>query len=267
MNGNQHYLSLLAQVLAAGQVIETRNSRCKRLFGMRVKLTSFPLVWTRRTAWKTCLRELEWFMSGSNHVSDLHPSARAWWEPWEAPSGTVHYNYAAQLRCSFGTRERTGFDQVDFLTNGIARHPFSRRNVITTWNTADMAESDCAITNCWGTVLQAFVDTGNTLHLVTYQRSADVVCGLSHNWVQIWALLLYFAHRGGRKPGTVTWLGGDVHVYEAHESLASRMLALPEVEKSVDLVYTPTSADFTADDFTLSGPYSPLLEDRAEMIV
>jgi thymidylate synthase len=155
------------------------------------------------------------------------------------------------------------------LISGIREHPFSRRNVITTWNAADMNCPDCPITNCHGTVIQAFVDSWKQLHLVTYQRSADAVVGVPHNWFQYWAFLVWLASLTGKGVGSLTWVGGDVHLYDVHEALAREMLARKgEVNYTeVDLVYRPTDAAFRADDFSLASPYNPVLNVSAEMVV
>lgn len=268
------YASIIRECLA-GERITTRNSVCFRTFARQVRFTSTPLVCSRKTSWKNCLREWEWFMSGSNAIEDLHPSVRHWWMPWAAdeqhygkpglgPDFRVAHNYSEQFRYFQG---RTGYvDQIQYLIDGIRNHPFSRRNVITTWNTADMAHPECKITNCHNSLTQAFVDTENRLHLVTYQRSVDVICGLPHNWAQEWAFLLWLAHLGGRLVGSLTWIGGDVHVYEAHLPLAEKILAAPP-QQSPEMVYRPTSEEFLADDFSLDREYAPVVNERAEMIV
>lgn len=253
-----------------GHVINTRNSECRRWIAGYWKFWQIPLVSARRTAWKNALREWEWFMSGSNRIEDLHPSVRQWWEPWVNDAGIVPFNYGYQFSNFAGSDIVGTIDQIKYLVDGIRNHPFSRRNVITTWNTADMADSECPITNCHGTVIQAFVNPDDSLHLATYQRSADVICGLPHNWVQYWAFLMWLAHRGGRSVGSLTWVGGDVHVYKQHYELADKILRAATSRKpgnTPNLVYTPTSEEFKADDFTLDGEYTPVLTDRAEMVV
>src|SRR5690606_26897284 len=126
---------------------------------------------------------------GSEDIKDLHPSVRPWWEPWANIEGQVLFNYSDQFRAFAGTDGRV-VDQIEYLIDGIKNHPYSRRNVITTWNAADMTNPACPITNCHSTVTQAFVNPDNSLHLVTYQRSVDVICGLPHNWIQYWSFLL-----------------------------------------------------------------------------
>lgn len=267
------YALLLRRLLDEGEQVETRNSRCRRLIACRERFTRFPLVSLRTTAWRTALYELEWFLrGGAERLVDAHPSVHPWWSPWvedavETPGlGVLRHGYGSQLRSAAGHDGRV-VDQIQLLIDGITEHPSSRRNVVTTWNTADMTAPDCKITTCWGTVIQAFVSPEtNALHLVTYQRSADVVCGLPHNWVQAWALLMWLAHRGGREVGSLTWMGGDVHLYETHEVLARRVTRT-QSKTSPNLVYRPSARVFLANDFTLDGEYVPTIRERAEMVI
>ncbi len=159
-------------------------------------------------------------------------------------------------------------DQVAMLIDGIKNHPHSRRNVITTWVPSHVESGLMEPTNCHNTVTQAFVEPAdNSLHLVTYQRSVDVICGVPHNWIQMWAFGLWLAHRSGRTFSSLTWIGGDCHVYDAHRDLANRILLCNRPVGTPNLTYTPTSDEFRADDFALDAEYVPVLTDRAEMIV
>lgn len=253
-----------------GDSVTTRNSTVMRASN-RVNADFFetPLVTVRKAAWKSALREWEWFMSGSDDINDLHKSVHGWWKPWANTWGRVYSNYSRQFRNFAGGGNTV--DQIEYLIDGIKNHPYSRRNVITTWNTADMVAPETPITNCHGTVIQAFVDPKtNELDLFTYQRSVDVICGLPHNWIQYWAFLMWLAHRSGRKVGRLEWCGGDVHVYDVHEPIVKEIGGLKwgsQVEDGPNLVYNPTSQEFKADDFTLDREYVPLTTTKAEMVV
>jgi thymidylate synthase len=267
MNPDRVYADLLRDVITRGDALPTRNAPVRRLFARQAVFRITPLVRARKTAWRCALREMEWFLSGSNRLEDLHPSVRHWWAPWADAEGRVANNYSAQLRRFAG---RGGdVDQVAALLSGVRDHPHSRRNCITTWNTADMLAPETRITNCHGTVIQAFVDAPGALHLVTYQRSADVVCGLPHNWVQYWALLLWLASSAGRHAGSLTWVGGDVHVYGCHLALAREIIHAADglAGAGPQLVYEPSGPDFRAHDFGLDARYEPVLAARAKMVV
>lgn len=254
---DSEYKLLISNILETGTTLQTRNSKCTRIIGPSIVFDKCPLVSIRRTAWKTALREMEWFLSGSNNLKDLHPSVHPWWKPWADSDGCIKYNYGVQFGRQF----------PQFLA-GIKKHPLSRRNVLTTW-TPEMWERDCPITNCHGTVLQAFVDIGGTdkLTLVTYQRSVDVICGLPHNWIQYWALALYIARvTGCSQQVELQWIGGDTHIYAEHEELARKILNGPD--QSHEMYYNGLGdTTFRADDFTLEGKYEPWCEDKAELIV
>jgi len=235
-----------------------------------VTFTQTPLVTVRRTAWKNALREFEWFLSGSNNINDLDKKVHSWWKPWADNDGFIPNNYSRQLRNFFGISNSV--DQVEYMIDTLTNDPGSRRNVITTWNTADMLDANTPITNCHGTVIQAFVEPSNdSVHLTMYQRSCDMVLGVPHNWIQYWALMLYLSHRSGRKPGTFTWIGGDCHVYPNHEpdvkEMANKLNPKKGTYEIPNLIYKPTSKKFKADDFSLDIKYKPLYLKSLKMTV
>jgi thymidylate synthase len=92
-------------------------------------------------------------------------------------------------------------------------------------------------------------------------RSTDAVLGLPHNLVQHRALQLYFAHHAGMAAADyyVLFLN-DVHYYDHpdHNAFVDWLVDVDfeHVGDTNDLVYTPTSAEFKASDFSLK--YTPL---------
>ncbi|MDE2095782.1 MAG: hypothetical protein KGL39_00880 [Patescibacteria group bacterium] len=168
-------------------------------------------------------------------------------------------------------RKQLYIDQIECLLDGIRNHPFSRRNLITSWIPSHVYGGLSNPTNCHNTVTQTFVDDDNKLHLVTYQRSVDVICGLPHNLVQEWSFLLWLAHHGNRQVGSLTWIGGDVHIYETHLELAQEIRDTAyagKIPSPPELVYKPSEGEmYKADDFTLAGEYKPIITKRAEMII
>lgn len=265
-----NFMYMIEKIMCEGSFVDTRNSTTKRLRNLQTTYTQTPLVTVRCTAWKNALREMEWFLSGSSNINDLHEKVRHWWQPWADKKGIIQNNYSKQFREFQGTG--INVDQINYLKNAIQKHPYSRRSVITTWNTADMIAPFTPITNCHGTVIQAFVEPAdNSLHLTMYQRSSDMVLGLPHNLIQYWAFLMYLAHRGERSVGSFTWIGGDCHIYEDHFDLVDEMSEAlkkaPKNEILPALEYNPTDNEFKADDFSLDIKYKPLLKKPAKMIV
>ena len=265
MTGNEAYRSLLFELLH-GEKVTTRNATVTRVVASKLRFCQTPLVTSRKTPWKTALREFEFFLAGGSNIRTMHPSVRPWWQPWTEPNGGMPNSYGLQFREFYGSYGPV--DQVTRLIDGVRDHPYSRRNLITTWNTSDMVHPSTLITTCHGTIIHAVVHPkDNSLELITYQRSADVMVGLPANWFQYWALLLWLCSQTGREVGSLVWIGGDVHLYDTHRELAQRVLDAPDQTPCPQLVYQSGSTDFLADDFSLDREYIPGLVERAEMVV
>lgn len=286
-NTDHMYVNLMRAIVKYGDNIQTRNSKVKRLTNAVFVFDKTPLVSIRTTAWKSAIEEMRWFLSGSNNIKDLKPTVQEWWKPWADKQGVVKFNYGEQLR-AFATHCDDGltytYDQLSGFVKGVKEHSFSRRNIMTTWHAADMNDSRCPITNCHGTIIQAFGRENGALDITMYQRSVDVVCGLPHNWIQYWAFLKWLSYVTGHTPGVFTWIGGDVHIYSEHFDLVHKMSDLYNTQKgdsdSPQLMYHPEpntdtqyrstvrgSYPFRVEDFQLDRDYRPLCNDKAKMIV
>lgn len=220
------YRLLLEDVRSNGDLVESRNGACKSLIdALPVLFLDTPLVTVRRTAWRLALREMEWFLSGE---PECPPELMGWWQGQLNPDDEYLYGYGAQLRsfdADYGEMCR-GYDQIQALITGIREHPNSRRLLATTWHPWEMNHITAVNgnprtpTTCHGTIIQAHVRNG-ALNLTTYQRSADIMLGVPHNWIQYWALLLWLAYHCHLKPGTLRWLFGDLHLYQHETHLAA----------------------------------------------
>jgi thymidylate synthase len=264
------YQKLVHDVMERGEVVLNRNGTTWREFVVGpFHFSSTPLVSIRKVPWKYGLDEFQWFMSGSDYLYDLPESVRRWWSPWGSQYGHVEFNYSIQFRDFRGTGDRS-IDQIQYLIDGIKNHPNSRRLCITTWNTADMTHPKCPISNCHGSFIQCSVGGDGLLNLFMFQRSADVIVGLPVNWLQYWAFLLWLCHCTDKYPGTLTWMGGDVHVYHEHKDLANRIVNLESKwwPETPELKYIPSSEEFKANDFSLDGcEYKPIISESAKMVV
>jgi len=62
------YINLIRTILNEGTVEEGRNGKTRSTFGysmtFSLKNGSLPLITTKRTAWRTCLKELLFFIRG-----------------------------------------------------------------------------------------------------------------------------------------------------------------------------------------------------------
>ena len=65
------YLNLLDDILNHGEDFIGRNGKTKAIYGSAMHFSlennKIPLMTTKKVAWKTCLRELLWFIKGETN--------------------------------------------------------------------------------------------------------------------------------------------------------------------------------------------------------
>ena len=256
------YQEALEKILNEGQVILTRNAWCRTHVELdQIIFSSTPLVTLRKTAWKMAIQEMEWFMSGDPQCP---PHLLPWWKHQLNKEGCYLSGYSEQFRYATGDFVHD-FDQIRFILDGLRFHANSRRLLMTAWNPFDMAnitkknDNQETPATCHSTLIQ-FSVMNEKLYMTCYQRSADMLLGVPHNWIQSWALLLWFAHHAKLSAGTMRWLFGNAHVYchETHQTTAESLLKLhvnSNEENTFTLRYQPKNDNevFLAKDFIMEG--------------
>jgi thymidylate synthase len=264
---DRQYLDLIEDIYHSGSVVKTRNGIVNKIFHRTLTFDSTPLISVRKIAWQNAIIEFEWFLSGSDKLEDLNPKVHHWWKPWVNKSGRILNSYSKQFRKFDGTYNT--IDQIRYLQQLLKNDPQSRRMVITTWNTADMAHAATPITNCHGSLITADVNPEtNSLNLSIVQRSADVMLGLPHNLIQYWAFMLYLAKGTNLNTGMMYYTVENAHIYEQHMQTAHECINY-SIQSVVTptLTYSPSSDTFKHEDFKLQGNYNPILTKRLELIV
>ena len=282
MSADLEYQRCIHSVLNYGDRIITRNNPVYSNHMLTPAIFfDAPLVQFRKTAWKKAISEMEWFMSGNPKCPD---NLLDWWDGQLNSNGELLDGYGSQFRYSsyqYDTGELEYFDQVRFILDGLKNNPNSRRLIMSTWNPGEMAaitetnQNQNTPTCCHSIVVQFFV-RNDMLHMTSYQRSADMLLGVPHNWIQSWALLLYFAHHSGLNVGSMQWLWGDAHIYDepSHIEVAKQIIELTPQPCDFKLIYNPTNIEndngipkFKASDFTYTGTIAkPQITSRPTLL-
>ena len=283
--GEQSYLALLARAWDEGSPRRDRTGVGTRaLFGATLAFDlaagAVPLLTTKRVAWKAALRELLWLLSGDTNIRALVAQGVHIWTDWplerharETGERLGRDAFEARILADDDFARRWGdlgpvygrqwrrwpgpdgpIDQIAGLLDGLVRDPTSRRLLFTGWNVAElplMALPPCHMT------YQYFVADGR-LHGLLFQRSCDIGLGLPFNLFEAATLIHLFAGHVGLEPGTLTWMGGDVHVYENHGPLVATQRereprAFPQLRIATR---RETIDDYRFEDFAVEG-YDP----------
>lgn len=245
----QQYLQLIREICKSGTEEESRNGKVFSIFGnmMRFSLKDgkLPLLTTKKVAWKTCFKELMWFIKGSTnneklkkqnvHIwdangsrefldsrnlsyeeDDLGPVYGHQWRHFNAEYSNCHEDYKG-----------AGVDQLQNVISMLKdpNQRTSRRMVISAWNPCQLDEM--ALPPCH-VLFQFHVSQNKYLHCSMYQRSGDVGLGVPFNIASYSMLTHIIAKHCDLIPYEFVYFLGNAHIYEEHmESLKEQMNRLP----------------------------------------
>lgn len=274
MHQEHQYLDLIKNILDNGTWEEGRNGRTKSIFGnmMRFDLTNgkIPILTTKKTAWKTCLKELLWFIRGETdnkllqdqgvHIWDgnttrefLDSRGLNYREGLIGPGyGFQWRNFNASYDKETGGPAEKGIDQLQQIIDALKdpAQRTSRRLVMTAWNPCqlnEMALPPCHI------LCQFNVHDGNKLSCCMFQRSNDEACGTTLNIASYSFLTHLLAKHCGLEAYEFVYFKGNCHIYEEHvEGLKLQITRTPYPFPTVSIKEVRENInDYTIDDFVL----------------
>jgi thymidylate synthase len=183
-NLDKQYQSLLQDILENGVKKETRNGDTISVFARQIRHNmqdGFPVLTTKKMAWKTMVTELLWFLRGDTNIKFLVDNGCHIWDGDAYKSYSDHFIgyddvpnkewFIEQIKTDdefakkFGDlgkiygkqwRKWTGYenntkvngvydeyqiDQISNLINDLKTNPDSRRLMVTAWNPADLEAS------------------------------------------------------------------------------------------------------------------------------
>jgi thymidylate synthase len=269
------YLDIVKRILETGTWENTRNGKTISTFGamMRFSLQNnvIPILTTKKVAWKTCLKELLWFIRGETDNKILKSQGVHIWDAngcrnfldsrglsyEEDELGPVygrqwrHFNADNDLQT--GKRVGEGIDQLQQIIDALKdpAQRTSRRLIMTAWNPCQidqMALPPCHV------MCQFNVHDGNKLSCSLYQRSADFGLGVCFNIASYSFLTHLLAKHCGLEAYEFVHFMGNCHIYEEHveamqEQLKRQPYPLPtlnikEVRKNI--------SDYQVNDFEVN---------------
>tara|TARA_A100001015_G_scaffold284352_1_gene350721 strand:+ start:1703 stop:2593 length:891 start_codon:yes stop_codon:yes gene_type:complete len=288
INDEQQYLNLINNIINNGILETGRNGIVKSIFGvtMRFDLTNntIPLMTTKKLAWKTCLKELLWFISGKtdnkilkqNNVKIWNENAsrefldsRGLHHLEEDDLGPVyghqwrHFN-AKYTSCNDDYTDK-GIDQlkniIDLLNDPSQNN--SRRLLISAWNPQQLDEM--ALPPCH-LLMQFKVTQNKNLHLALYQRSGDVGLGVPFNIASYAFLAHLVAHHCGLNATELVHFIADAHIYVEHLEILSGQKSLTPLEPpKINIKNKYDSIDkYTFEDFEINN-YNHLQQLKMNM--
>ncbi len=229
----------------------------------------FPVVTTKKFAFKACIAEMLGFLRGYDNAADFRKLGCKVWdananenEAWLANRsrggkddlGAI-YGVQARGWGSWKGCPENAIDQLKTVYDDLRRGIDNRREIVTHWNPGllhRMALPPCHL-------LYQFGIQGDRLNLIMYQRSCDMPLGVPFNITGYAWLLSVMAHTTGHKPGVFTHVLHDIHIYRnqidtVHKQLARNPYHLPQLKINPHMqTLEDLETWVTVDDFKLEG--------------
>ena len=268
----RQYLYLISDIKNEGSLEKGRNGNTYAVFGssMHFSLENgvIPILTTKKVAWKTCLRELIWFIRGdtnNKHLKDMKVKiwndnasrdfldSRGLQHLEEDDLGPVYGHQWRFFNAKYSNCNEDysgkGVDQlqniIDQLKNPETRN--SRRLVMSAWNPCQLDEM--ALPPCH-VLVQFNVSHGNKLSCSLYQRSGDVGLGVPFNIASYSFLTYIIAKHCDLEPYQFVYNLGNAHIYDDHmEVLKEQMQLEPYDFPTVEIINKHENInDYTEND-------------------
>ena len=265
---DKQYQELLRKVIEKGSNKEDRTGTgTVSIFGESIRhdmSDGFPILTTKKVAFKTMVTELKWFLKGDTNIKYLvdnncniwngdaykdYQRACAYMLEMEDYTQEEYINRIktdddfahtwGELGPVYGKQWRNinGVDQLENLITGIINNPDSRRHLVDSWNVEQLDKM--TLPPCHYS-FQCYVNDGK-LSLMWNQRSADLFLGVPFNISSYGLLLLLLCKETKLEPGELIGNFGDVHLYKNHlnqaaEQIQRKPYKLPNVKlKAYDI--------------------------------
>lgn len=310
MNPNyimREYDQALNRILTEGFDIEGDRTGVgtKCLFGLSTSYDiseRVPVLTKRKVAWKSIVKEVLWYISGSHNINDLEAMGAKIWTPWKndeftdkhnLPEGSAGYVYGFNLIhfgadinvwervCSnpiayardhkYDTQDPFGFNQLDYVINTLRDNPKSRQACFTFWRPDTNHMAILPACHAFYSFIVSPDENGdmNVLNLHVFQRSNDYPIGVGMGNLWTGTLFVYMiAQQLGMKPGRLYHTGSHCHVYHNAMSAAAEYCSRDEEPDSPRLILNKRESiyDYVPEDFELVD-YNPLPAIKFEIAV
>jgi thymidylate synthase len=265
---DRQYKELLEHILHFGvDKADRTGTGTKSVFGWQIRHNmkeGFPLLTTKKMAFKSMVTELLWFLRGDTNIKFLHDNNCHIWDGDYEKSGRTDgelgpiygkqwRNWESEIVNYSGMKyEREPVDQIANLISELKTNPDSRRLMVSAWNVGELnqmvlppchysfqvytrelsKEEKLSYVRKYVTPITSEDELSKiassiptrAISLMWNQRSVDTFLGLPFNIASYALLLEIISKEVGMIPDELIGNLGDVHLYNNHIEQAKEQI-------------------------------------------
>ena len=283
---DKKYQDLLQDILDNGiQKSDRTGTGTLSVFGRQIRHNmkqGFPILTTKKVAWKGVVSELLWFLTGQTNISFLLKHNNHIWDGdaykryervwnWDLDEPLPMKDFIERIKTDnefakvwgelgpiYGKQWRkwgNAVDQIDDLVRNLKENPDSRRLMVSAWNVDELDQMVLPPCHYGFQIWTREENEQRYISLMWNQRSVDTFLGLPFNIASYGLLLELLANEVGMIPDELICNLGDVHLYSNHieqakEQIGRTSFDLPKLKTDVKIDGICCA---TPDDFVLEG--------------
>lgn len=252
---DKSYIELCERILNEGHYSENRTGVATYKLPHQILSfdleEEFPILTTKFVAFKHAVLEMLWFYQAqSNDVSWLKERGVKIWNEWEiGEDGTyMGTDFGKEAAGTIGTAYGfivKRYKLIQNLIETIKNNPNDRRMIMSLWQNEFLQTA--SLPSCvWCTQWDV---TDGYLNCLVNQRSCDVPLGLPFNISQYAVLVHLIAQVTGLKPGKMTWVINNAHIYENQvDGIKEQIERMKDAKEAPKLWINPDIKDFFGFD-------------------
>lgn len=277
------YLHACSRIINKGTWVENARTgaRCLTLINVDLEYdcsdSTLPILTTKKMAWKSAVAEMLGYIKGYNNAADFRALGTTTWDANANAEGwqnSVYCDGPDDMGYCYGavgsrfkvvdpipghkhyTQDGKLFNQWLPIVEDLIQGKDNRREIVTFYHPGTMHLA--CLPPCVHT--HTFSLLGGTLHLTSYQRSADMALGVPFNMIQCGWLLQVMAAITGNNPGKVYHKIVNAHIYENQIDLMKKQIKRhpypmpvlqisPSIKTWGDVVNWAQVSDFSIDGY------------------
>lgn len=245
------YLDLCEKILNEGEYSQNRTGTATYKLPHQILQfdlsEEFPILTTKSVAFKSAVLEMLWiYQAQSNDVRWLQERNIKIWNEWQADENGMYMgkDYGKDAAFTIGTAYGyivNRYQLTQNLIEKIKNDPTDRRMVMSLWQNEFLPTAtlpSCVWNSQWDV-------TDGKLNTIVTVRSNDVPLGMPFNVTQYAVLNNMIAHVTGYKPGILTYVINNAHIYENQiEGIKEQQKRRNEAKPAPKLWLNPEVKDF-----------------------